>query len=69
MRLKLEDLIATDRVGWVYYWSLTDELILVVKATDVPGENDIWECLSLEMVGSTTLHTSYQLDTEMSRVE
>ena len=60
--------MSRDRVGEVYYWSLPDELILVVAADDVPGEYDIWECQSLETLGSSTLHTSYQLDLLMSRV-
>ena len=58
-----------DRVGEVYYWSLRDELILVVAEDDVPGQHDIWVCYSLEEPTMNPLwHTSYQLDTLMSRV-
>ena len=57
-----------DRVDEVYYWSLPDELVLVVAEDDVPGERDIWICFSLEEPGRALWQTSYQLDTLLSRV-
>ncbi len=39
-----------DRVGHVYYWSLSDELILVVSGTPalLSSGRMMWECYSLE---------------------